>query len=61
MANDKHGLKDKLAGKAKELEGKLTNDRTREIQGKIQELKGKVKDKAADLRDDLKRNESQED
>lgn len=61
MANDKHGLKDKIAGKTKKLEGKLTNDHTREMQGKIQELKGKAQDKAADLRDDLKHKDSQED
>lgn len=60
MTNDKHGLKDKVAGKAKELEGKLTNDRTRKMQGKLQQLKGKAQDKIADLRDDLKHQDSRE-
>ncbi len=54
MASDKHGMKDKVAGKFKEVEGKLTNDKSREGEGKLQKLKGKIKDKAADLRDDLK-------
>ncbi len=54
MASDKHGMKDKVAGKLKEVEGKLTDDKSREGEGKLQKLKGKIKDKAADLKDDLK-------
>ena len=44
MASDKHGIKDKIAGKLKETEGKVTNDKTREGEGKLQKLKGKVKE-----------------
>lgn len=39
-------LKDKLCGKAKEVEGKLTGDKAREVQGKAQEVLGKAKDVA---------------
>ena len=45
MVKDKNGLKDKLAGKFKEVEGKLTGDKAREAQGKAQQAKGKVKGK----------------
>ena len=45
------GIKDKLGGKAKELEGKVTSDKPREGQGKAQKKVGDAKDavhKAAD-------------
>ena len=53
MASDKHGIKDKVVGKLKEVEGKITNDKTRETEGKMQTDKGKAKDKATDLIDTL--------
>lgn len=50
---DEHGLKDKIAGKFKEVEGKVTGDKAREVQGKAQQAKGKVKDKIADAEADV--------
>ncbi|MBB1098555.1 CsbD family protein [Limosilactobacillus sp. WF-MT5-A] len=52
LASDKHGIKDKLVGKLKEVEGKITNDKARETEGKLQ----KAKDKATDLKETLKDN-----
>jgi uncharacterized protein YjbJ (UPF0337 family) len=43
--------KDKVKGKVKETEGKMTGDKDREYQGKNQKDKGKVKDKARDIKD----------
>ena len=43
MSNMDSGLKDKIIGKAKEVEGKLTGDKSREVEGKAQKTKGKVK------------------
>lgn len=43
MMKDKHGIKDKVAGKLKEVEGKVTGDKARELEGKAQQAKGKVK------------------
>ena len=37
--------KDKVSGKAKEVEGKVTNDKAREAEGKGQGILGKAKDK----------------
>lgn len=55
MTNDKvDALKDRATGKAKELEGKVTGDKTRETQGKAENLKGKVKQKLTDAKDDAK-------
>jgi len=55
MTNDKvDALKDRATGKAKELEGKVTGDKTRETQGKAENLKGKVKEKLTDAKDDAK-------
>lgn len=45
MSNMDSGLKDKIIGKAKEVEGKLTGDKLREVEGKAQKTKGKVKAK----------------
>ncbi len=45
------GTEDRLAGKAKEMEGELTGDEAREAQGKGQGLLGKAKDKASDAVD----------
>ncbi len=38
------GTRDKLSGKAKELEGKATGDKPREGQGKTQKKVGDAKD-----------------
>ena len=38
------GLTDKVSGKAKEVEGKLTGDEEREAQGKTEQAKGDAKD-----------------
>ncbi|WP_047999642.1 CsbD family protein [Lactiplantibacillus herbarum] len=46
--------KDKVSGKAKEIEGNLTGDKTRETEGKTQSLIGKAKDKLADTEDTIK-------
>ena len=43
------GTKDKLAGKAKQLEGKLTGDKAREGQGKDQEDIGRTKGRTREL------------
>lgn len=56
MSNDS-GLKDKIIGKAKEVEGKITGDKSREVQGKAQQVKGKIKAKAKKLKDDLEDNQ----
>lgn len=53
MTSDKHGIKDQVTGKAKELKGKLTNNKKDQAKGKVQQLIGKAKDKAADLKDNL--------
>ncbi|GBG04964.1 CsbD family protein [Lactobacillus rodentium] len=54
MTKDKHGLKDKVAGKLKEVEGKITGDKARELEGKAQGAKGKAKDKVTHMAQDLK-------
>ena len=53
MSNMDSGLKDKIIGKAKEVEGKLTGDKTREVEGKAQQVKGKVKAKAKKVKEDI--------
>lgn len=53
MSNMDSGLKDKIIGKAKEVEGKLTGDKSREVEGKVQKTKGKVKAKAKQVKDDI--------
>jgi uncharacterized protein YjbJ (UPF0337 family) len=45
--------KDKVTGKLKETEGKVTGDKDREAQGKNQKDWGKVKDKARDVKDEV--------
>lgn len=54
MVKDKHGLKDKIIGKVKETEGKLTNDKLREAEGKAQVAKGKTKAKINKSAEDIK-------
>ena len=48
------GTEDQVAGKAKELEGKVTGDEVREGEGKGQGLVGKAKDKASDAADSIR-------
>jgi len=48
------GLGDKISGKAKELEGKVTGDESREAQGKAEYAKGDLKDKAHGLKENVK-------
>jgi uncharacterized protein YjbJ (UPF0337 family) len=40
------GMKDKVAGKAKEVKGAATGDKKTELEGKAQGAKGNVKDAA---------------
>ena len=53
MMEDKHGIKDKVAGKLKEKKKKITGDKAREVEGKAQQAKGKVKSKATEVKEDL--------
>jgi len=45
---------DEVEGKAKQVEGKVTGDKSREAEGDVQEGWGSLKDKAGDAVDDLK-------
>jgi uncharacterized protein YjbJ (UPF0337 family) len=44
-------LEDKVTGTAKEAEGKLTGDTSREAEGKLERAKGEAKDAAEHLED----------
>ena len=44
-------LTDKVSGTAKEAEGKLTGDKSREAEGKLEQAKGDVKDAAGNVKD----------
>lgn len=46
--------KDKLAGKAKEGFGKVTDDKQTETEGRTQQGKAEAKDKVQDARDSVK-------
>ena len=46
--------KDQVAGKAKEAEGKVTGDKTREAEGKAQGVLGKVKETFSDVKEAVK-------
>lgn len=46
--------KDKVVGTAKEAQGKVTDDKGKELEGKAQSTFGEVKDKARDAGDDIK-------
>ncbi len=46
--------KDQVAGKAKEVEGKVTGDKTREAEGKAQGVLGKVKETFSDAKEEVK-------
>ena len=45
------GLTDKVSGTAKEAEGKITGDKSREAEGKFDKAKGEAKDAAEHLKD----------
>jgi uncharacterized protein YjbJ (UPF0337 family) len=46
--------KDRVEGKAKKIEGKLTGDESREAEGRLQEKASKAKDAPRELWEDLK-------
>ena len=46
--------KDQLEGKAKEVEGKLTDDNTREAEVKAEDAWGDAKEKADDVADEVR-------
>ncbi len=46
--------KDRIEGKAKEVEGKITGDESREAEGRAQGKWGEVKEKADDAWEDVK-------
>ena len=48
------GLGDKVEGKAKEWQGRLTDDEATEMEGKAQQAAGKVKDTADDVADEVR-------
>lgn len=52
------GTKEKISGKLKETEGKLTGDKLREGQGKAEQKIGDVKDKLDDLTNKDERDEA---
>lgn len=41
MNKTDNGLKDKIVGKVKEVEGKVTGDKVREVEGKTQQAAAK--------------------
>jgi len=45
---------DRIEGKAKEVEGKVTGDESREAEGRAQGTWGEIKDKADDAWEDAK-------
>ena len=49
------GMKDKLTGKAKQLEGKLTGDKARQAQGEDRENLGQAKAKTKGAANRVKR------
>lgn len=48
------GLGDKVEGKAKELQGEITDDDAKKVEGEAQQARGEVKDAAADIRAEVK-------
>jgi uncharacterized protein YjbJ (UPF0337 family) len=48
-------LIDKVKGKAKQMEGRVTGNKTREAEGVIDEMKGKAKGAFEDVKADIKR------
>lgn len=60
MVRDENGLKDKVIGKAKEVEGKITGDKLRQFEGKTQVTKGKVKAKIHTTKKKLEKKRAKE-
>ena len=48
------GLGDKVEGKAKEIKGKVTDDKSTEMEGRAQQAVGKIKDTADDIADEVR-------
>jgi uncharacterized protein YjbJ (UPF0337 family) len=48
-------LMDKVKGKAKQAEGRITGNKTREAEGVLDELKGKAKGAFEEAKTDVKR------
>lgn len=48
------GLKDKVVGKMKEVEGKVTGDKLRETEGKAQKKKGEVTDRVNKVKENVR-------
>jgi uncharacterized protein YjbJ (UPF0337 family) len=46
-------MKDQIRGKAEEMKGKVTGDRSEEMKGKARQAVGKVKRDVRDLKGDL--------
>ena len=44
-------LEDKISGTAKEAEGKLTGDRSREAEGRLEQAKGEAEDAGEHVKD----------
>jgi uncharacterized protein YjbJ (UPF0337 family) len=44
-------LEDKITGTAKEAEGKVTGDKSREAEGKLEQAKGEAKDAVEHVKD----------
>ena len=51
--NKAENLKDKVVGESKEAYGKLTNDKSTEVEGKVQSGVADVKDKAIDVKNEV--------
>jgi uncharacterized protein YjbJ (UPF0337 family) len=47
-------MKDQIRGKAEEIKGKATGDRSEEIKGKARQAADKVRRGARDVRDDVR-------
>lgn len=55
MSTRTSGIGNTVKGTAKEVTGKATGDRSKEVEGKAQKTVGKAQTKTADAVDDLKR------
>ncbi len=47
------GMSDKISGKAKQVAGKITNDKKLQAEGKAEELRGKAKDTVQDMKQQI--------
>jgi uncharacterized protein YjbJ (UPF0337 family) len=47
-------MKDQVRGKAEEMKGKLTGDRSEELKGKARQTAGKAKSAVRDIKADVK-------